>query len=140
MELLARIAQVIVPVFLIVAVGFVYGRRARPDLTTFNRVVLDVMTPVLVYTALAGKEFRLAEHTVLLAAGAVLILATGLAAWALARFTRTNARSLVPVVMFTNCGNMGLPLALLAFGVARQRRDGHREYTASRASISGPWS
>jgi predicted permease len=116
MELLARIAQVIVPVFLIVAVGYVYGRRARPDLTTFNRVVLDVMTPVLVYTALAGKEFRLADHAVLLAAGAALILATGVAAWALARFTHTNARSLVPVVMFTNCGNMGLPLALLAFG------------------------
>lgn len=48
--------------------------------------------------------------------GAALILATGVVAWLLARFSRTNARSLVPVVMFTNCGNMGLPLALLAFG------------------------
>ena len=32
------------------------------------------------------------------------------------------------------------PLALLVLGVARQRRDAHPEYTASRASISGPWS
>jgi malate permease and related proteins len=111
-----RITQVIIPVFLIVAVGWAYARRRRPDLTVFNRVVLDVMTPVLVYTALAGKEFRLAEHAPLLTAGAVLILASGVLAWALARWTGTNARSLVPVVMFTNCGNMGLPLALLAFG------------------------
>jgi malate permease and related proteins len=118
MELAARIAQVIVPVFLIVAVGYWYGRRKRPDLTVFNRVVLDVMTPVLVYTALAGKEFQLAEQATLLAAGAALILLTGVAAWFLARATGTNARSLVPVVMFTNCGNMGLPLALLAFGPA----------------------
>jgi predicted permease len=118
MDLAWRIAQVIIPVFLIVAVGFWYGRRMRPDLTVFNRVVLDVMTPVLVYTALAGKEFQLAENALLLAAGAALILATGAIAWFLARLTRTNARSLVPVVMFTNCGNMGLPLALLAFGPA----------------------
>lgn len=118
MELAWRIAQVIIPVFLIVAIGFWYGRRTRPDLGMFNRIVLDVMTPVLVYTALAGKEFRLADHTPLLLAGAALILLTGLAAWPLARLTRTDARSLVPVVMFTNCGNMGLPLALLAFGPA----------------------
>jgi hypothetical protein len=118
MDIALRIAQVIVPVFLIVAVGFFYGRRARPDLTTFNRIVLDVMTPVLVYTALAGKDFDLGEHARLLAAGGALILLTGLIAWVVARFTRTSARSLVPVVMFTNCGNMGLPLALLAFGPA----------------------
>lgn len=116
MDLLWRIAQVIVPVFFIVAVGFVYGKRARPDLTVFNRIVLDVLSPLLVYTALAGKEFRLQEHGALLAGGAILILACGAAAWLLARATRTQARSLVPVVMFNNSGNMGLPLALLAFG------------------------
>lgn len=116
MELVLRIAQVIVPVFLIVAIGWWYGRRTRPDLTVFNRIVLDVLSPLLVYTALAAKEFRLGDHTVLLVGGAALILGTGLVAWAVARFTHTQARSLVPVVMFTNCGNMGLPLALLAFG------------------------
>jgi predicted permease len=116
MEMLARIAQVIVPVFVMVAVGIAYGRRVRPDLTTFNRVALDVLAPLLVYTALAAKDFRLAGHTVLLAGGALLILGCGLLAWPLARATDTQPRSLVPVVMFNNCGNMGLPLALLAFG------------------------
>jgi predicted permease len=48
--------------------------------------------------------------------GAALILATGAVAWVLARVSQTSARTLVPVVMFTNCGNMGLPLALLAYG------------------------
>jgi predicted permease len=116
MELVARIAQVIIPVFLIVAIGYGYGRRARPDLTAFNRIVLDVLSPLLVYTALAGKEFRWQEHVTLVAGGAILILATGAVAWLLARAAHTQPRTLVPVVMFTNCGNMGLPLALLAFG------------------------
>jgi predicted permease len=116
MELLARIAQVIVPVFLVVAIGYAYARRHRPDMTTFNRMVLDVLSPLLVYTALAGKEFELGEHLPLLAGGALLILGTGAVAWLLARAAHTASRTLVPVVMFTNCGNMGLPLALLAFG------------------------
>ena len=116
MELLARIAQVIVPVFLIVAIGYGYARRARPDMTGFNRIVLDVLSPLIVYTALAGKEFQLRAHVPLLVGAVLLILLTGLVAWGLARLTRTQERSLVPVVMFTNSGNMGLPLALLAFG------------------------
>lgn len=118
MELVWRIAQVIIPVFLIVAIGYGYGRRMRPDLSAFNRIVLDVLSPLLVYTALAAKEFRLGDYGPLLAGGALLILGTGVLAWLLARATHTQPRTLVPVVMFTNCGNMGLPLALLAFGPA----------------------
>ena len=116
MELVARIAQVIVPVFLIVAIGYGYARRVRPDMAGFNRIVLDVLSPLIVYTALAGKQFRWQEHLGLFIAGALLILFTGLVAWGVARMAHTSPRTLVPVVMFTNCGNMGLPLALLAFG------------------------
>lgn len=116
MDLVLRIGQVIIPVFLIVAIGYGYGKRARPDLGAFNRIVLDVLSPLLVYTALAAKEFRWQDHVPLLAGGAALILLTGVLAWVVARLAHTQARTLVPVVMFTNCGNMGLPLALLAFG------------------------
>ncbi|MDQ7744028.1 AEC family transporter [Hydrogenophaga pseudoflava] len=118
MDLLSRIADVIIPVFLIVAIGYGYARRRPPDLSTFNRIALDVLAPVLVYSALAAKEFRLADHVPLLIGGAVLILGSGLLAWPLARLSGAQPRTLVPVVMFNNCGNMGLPLALLAFGPA----------------------
>ena len=116
MDLIARIADVIVPVFLIVAIGYGYGRKTRPDLGAFNRIALDVLAPLLVYSALAAKDFRLADHVLLLIGGAVLILGSGLLAWPLARAFGAQPRTLVPVVMFNNCGNMGLPLALLAFG------------------------
>ncbi|HRK39504.1 MAG TPA: AEC family transporter [Burkholderiaceae bacterium] len=116
MELIARIAGVIIPVFLIVAIGFAYGCKHRPDMATFNRIALDVLAPVLVYSALAARDFELQQHMALLAGGAILILAGGLLAWPLARWLKADPRTLVPVVMFNNSGNMGLPLALLAFG------------------------
>ena len=118
MELLARIADVIVPVFLIVAIGYGYACRKVPDMAVFNRIALDVLAPVLVYSALAAKDFHLADHVPLLIGGTVLILGSGLLAWPVARLFGAQPRTLVPVVMFNNCGNMGLPLALLAFGQA----------------------
>lgn len=118
MDLISRIADVIIPVFLIVAIGYGYARRQPPDLSVFNRIALDVLAPVLVYSALASKDFNIAEHVPLLIGGTVLILGGGLLAWPLARAFGAQPRTLVPVVMFNNCGNMGLPLALLAFGPA----------------------
>ena len=118
MELLSRIADVIIPVFLIVAVGYGYARRKVPDMAVFNRIALDVLAPVLVYSALASRDFRITEHLPLLIGGTVLILGGGLLAWPVAKLFGAQPRTLVPVVMFNNCGNMGLPLALLAFGPA----------------------
>jgi predicted permease len=116
MDLLARIADVIIPVFLIVAIGYLYARRKAPDMSAFNRIALDVLAPLLVYSALAAKDFHIAEYWTLLIGGTALILASGLIAWPLARAFGAHPRTLVPVVMFNNSGNMGLPLALLAFG------------------------
>ncbi len=73
MDLITRIADVIIPVFLIVAIGYGYARRSPPDLTVFNRIALDVLAPVLVYSALAAKDFHLADHVPLLIGGTVLI-------------------------------------------------------------------
>jgi len=118
MDLIARIADIIIPVFLIVAIGYGYARRRSIDLHSFNRIALDVLAPLLVYSALASRDFVIGEYVPLLIGGTVIILASGLVAWPLAKAFGAQPRTLVPVVMFNNCGNMGLPLALLAFGPA----------------------
>lgn len=118
MDLISRITDVIIPVFLIVAIGYGYARRSVPDMAVFNRIALDVLAPLLVYSALASRDFRMADHAALLIGGTLLILGSGLLAWPLAKAFGAQPRTLVPVVMFNNCGNMGLPLALLAFGPA----------------------
>ena len=45
-------------------------------------------------------------------------LGSGLLAWPFARLMHEDRRTFVPPMMFNNCGNMGLPLAVLAFGQA----------------------
>jgi len=113
---LERIVAVIGPVFLIIAIGYVYGRRNRSDLKTFNHVSLHVLGPLLVFTSLAGEDFQLKGNAAFVAGGVMVMLVSGAIAWPIARMARVSPRTFVPPMMFNNCGNMGLPLAVLAFG------------------------
>ncbi|NMM26324.1 MAG: AEC family transporter [Glaciimonas sp.] len=122
MEVFGRILGIILPVFFIIAIGFgfarVRGAAAKADMAAVNRVSMDVLCPLLVFTALAAKDFNLAQNGTLILAGVLISLGSGLLAWPVARLLGFDARSFVPPMMYNNCGNMGLPLAVLAFGEA----------------------
>ena len=114
--MLERILGIIVPVLLIIALGYVYAKKAKPDMLWVNRINMSVLSPALIFTALASKEFDIAANSMLILASASVVLGSGLVAWPFARLLREDARTLVPTIMFNNCGNLGLPLAVLAFG------------------------
>ena len=120
MEMFERIAGIILPVFIIIGVGFVYARlrgdSVNADMSAVNRVSMEALCPLLVFTALAAKDFDVAHNSWLILAGALIALGSGLLAWPLARLLGYDARTFVPPMMYNNCGNMGLPLAILAFG------------------------
>lgn len=116
--MLIRIVGIIFPIFAIVAAGYWYGRHKRPDMTFANQLNMDVFVPALVFAALASRSFDLGLYGKLAVAGAAVVLGSGLLAWPLARLLRVEVNTLVPPMMFTNSGNMGLPLMVLAFGEA----------------------
>jgi len=111
-----RILGIILPVFSIIALGFFWGRRVRPDMAMVNRVSMELLAPALIFSALSSKLFDVREDAWLLAGSAAIVVGSGLLAWPIARLLRENARTFVPPMMFNNCGNMGLPLAVLAYG------------------------
>jgi malate permease and related proteins len=87
-------------------------------LTTLNHASLNVLGPLLVFTSLAGGEFQFTGNMAFVAGGVTVILVSGLIAWPIALLARVSPRTFVPPMMFNNCGNLGLPLAALAFGRA----------------------
>lgn len=111
-----RIVGIVFPVFAIVAVGYVYGRLRRPDLGAVNQLNMTVLLPALIFSVLASRDFRLAEFGLLAGAATLVVLGSGLLAWPVALLARVPTRTFVPPMMFTNSGNMGLPLAVFAFG------------------------
>lgn len=116
--MLLRIVAILFPLFAITSVGFIVGRRLRPDLSQANKLNMDVFVPALIFGALANKSFQIMEYLPLLGATAVAVFGSGLIGWGAARMLGVAPRTFVPPMMFNNCGNLGLPLAVLAFGDA----------------------
>src|ERR1044071_3802275 len=116
--MIERILGIILPVFLVIGLGFLYARRTKPDMSWVNRININVLAPALIFTALSGKEFDVLASGPLILGSIGVVLGSGLLAWPFARLLHEDPRTFVPPMMFNNCGNMGLPLAVLAFGQA----------------------
>ena len=114
--MLIRIVSILFPLFAITALGYFVGRRMKPDLSHANKLNMDVFVPALVFGALVSKDFRLGEYLPLLFATVVIVVGSGVVGWLVARSAGIATKTLVPPMMFNNCGNLGLPLAVLAFG------------------------
>ncbi|MDH4190323.1 MAG: AEC family transporter [Betaproteobacteria bacterium] len=114
--MLLRIFGIVFPVFAIVSIGYVYGRLRRPDLSVVNALNMAVLVPALIFGVLSSREFEIGRYGALAFAALAVVLGSGLLAWPVARMTGIAAKTFVPPMMFTNAGNMGLPLAVFAFG------------------------
>jgi len=116
LALLERIAGIMVPVLAMVLAGYLYARRHAPDMSEINRINMELFTPALIFSALASRDFSLQDNRWLMLASVLIVLGSGVIAWGVAAALRLPPRTFVPPMMFNNCGNMGLPLAALAFG------------------------
>jgi predicted permease len=114
--MLLRIVTILLPIFLVVVVGYAYARRCQPDMRAANAMNMDVFVPALVFHALAGKPLDLGHYGPLAVGGLLVVLGSGLLAWPLARLLGYAPKTFVPPMMFNNSGNIGLPLAVLGWG------------------------
>lgn len=113
---MSQVFGVLFPVFSIILVGYLYGRWRPSDINTVNRMNIDVFIPALVIDSLMRSQFDLWSYRWLLLAGIGVVIFSGLVAWTIAYWRKLSFPVFVPTMMFNNCGNMGLPIAVLAFG------------------------
>lgn len=114
--MLTQILEIILPIFLIVLLGFSYSRAIKPDFAGVNRMIIDIALPILIFTSLSGKDFDPMGAILFTCAAAVHIALTGIIALPFARVSGAGWRSFLPCVMFTNVGPVGIPLIVLAYG------------------------
>jgi hypothetical protein len=116
-ELALTVAGIVAPVFLIAGAGFAWCRSGTPYPTEFvTRLAMTLAVPCLIFTALMETQIDPAALTALsLASLAAYALVLGLS-WAVVAILGLDRRSFVAPLTFGNTGNLGLPLALFAFG------------------------
>ena len=115
-SLALRLIAILFPIFGIVAAGYFYARHHKPEMAVANRLNMDVFVPALVFAAMAGKSFDLTAYAPLALGGFSVLASCGLLAWPIAKLFGIHPKTLVPPMMFNNSGNIGLPLAVLAWG------------------------
>ena len=113
-----QVFEIVFPLFAIALLGYLYARRFGPDMASANRLNLEIFTPALIFSVLAGEGFELARYAELALGALIVVTGSGLLAWPLARLFGFPTKVFLPPMMFNNSGNMGLPLALFAFGEA----------------------
>ena len=111
-----QVFEIVFPIFAIVLLGYLYARRHGPDMASANRLNLDIFTPALIFSVLSGEGFELSRYAELAGAALLVVLGSGVVAWPFARLFGYQSKMFLPPMMFNNSGNMGLPLALFAFG------------------------
>ena len=116
--ILDRILGSVIPVLIIVVIGYAYGRWRKPNMSVVNQINMELFVPMLIFSVLAAKSVDLSEYIPLALGTVGVVLGSGLLAWPICRITGIQAKTLLPPMMFTNTGNLALPLVLLAFGEA----------------------
>ena len=117
MNLIPTVLEIVAPVGLLGLIGFVWVKAGFDYRMEFiTRLCMTLSVPALVFTALMKTEIDPAALTTLSIAAALAYGVLTLVFWAFTRLMRLDLRTYLAPLIFGNTGNVGLPLALFAFG------------------------
>lgn len=117
MNLALTVLNITAPVFLLAAVGYFWvklGFEYRVEFVT--RMAMTLSVPCLIFAALMQIEVAPNALAALSLAALVAYCLVMVACLALVKLAKLDAQTFLAPLVFGNTGNLGLPLALFAFG------------------------
>ena len=117
MNLSVTVLQIVAPVFLLAGIGFAWvkvGLEYRIQFVT--QLAMTLSLPCLIFVSLMQTEIDPAALTALSFASIAAYAAITIVFLVLVRALRLQTRTYAAPLIFGNTGNLGLPLALFAFG------------------------
>lgn len=117
--MIADIAAIIAPLFVVAAIGFAWGRAGKPfDTTAIGTLVLNIGIPCLIFSSLTRLEVSPVAFGHMAGAYTVVLFANLALGAVVLRLMKLETGTYLPALTFSNNGNVGLPLCLFAFGEA----------------------
>ena len=110
--------NILMPVFLIIAAGFVIARQLPLDLRTLSNVLFYLLMPCLIFTTLSHLKLdvRSVGHICIFYIGMIIALATLGGLLARTQTWDSSMRSaFLLTVLFQNAGNYGIPVSQLEY-------------------------
>jgi predicted permease len=117
MDLALKVAEIVAPVFALALIGLVWVRMGLDYDTRFvTRLSMTLAVPCLIFMALVRTGIEPAALADTAVASLVAYALVTLMAWALVRGLGLHMPTYLAPIIFGNTGNLGLPVALFAFG------------------------
>ncbi len=117
MNIVLTVIEIVAPVFLLGAVGYVWVRLGIEYPMAFvTRLAMNMGIPCLMFTALMQTDLDPTAIRDVLFVSILAYFALTLAIAAIVVIGRLDLRAYLSPLIFGNTGNLGLPLALFAFG------------------------
>ncbi|MBL4751573.1 MAG: AEC family transporter [Amylibacter sp.] len=117
MNLLLTVLQIVAPVFLLALIGFVWVKRGYEYRVAFvTQLAMTLSVPCLIFVALMKADIDREVMTVTFLAACAAYLAVTAVFTVVVKVMGLNVRTYLAPLIFGNTGNLGLPLALFAFG------------------------
>lgn len=115
--MLEQLFAIIAPVFIAAGIGFGWAKMGKSfDTDLVTSLVTQVGTPCLVFASLSNLAVSPATIGTVAVVYAVVMAGMLTVGIVSLRLMRLPLHSYLPSIIFPNAGNMGLPLALFAFG------------------------
>lgn len=115
--MLNELFAIIAPILLCAGVGYAWARQGIDYPVDFvTRIVMNVGAPCLIIASFSRADIDIGKMAEMALATAVILLAMLLIGVVLIRLLRLKTSTFLPSLLFSNIGNMGLPLCLFAFG------------------------
>lgn len=115
--MLTEIAAIVLPILLCASIGVIWARSGTPYDTVFvTRVVMNIGMPCLIISSLDRMDIEVAQFAEILLVAMTICFMMGGLALVFIRLRGEDFRTYLPAMMFSNIGNMGLPLCFFAFG------------------------
>ena len=117
--MILELLSVVAPVFVVALIGLAWARSgAHFDEASISRLVLNVGIPCLVFRSLTSLDVPAADLARMAGLATAVMSMFALGGFAVLKAMKLPAHTYLGPLVFTNCGNIGLPICLFAFGDA----------------------
>jgi len=117
MELILTVFQIVAPVFILAAIGFTWVKIGWSyEIEFVTRLAMTLSVPALIFIALMKANISADTLSNLFLSSLIAYLFLALIFWITGKIFKLNMATYWAPLIFGNTGNLGLPLAMFAFG------------------------
>ncbi|NLE09018.1 MAG: AEC family transporter [Dehalococcoidales bacterium] len=113
---MTELLSVVLPTFLIIFIGFMFGKIRKPDLSIVSEIVIYIALPALAITSMLDKKIVLANAARIWGSAVFVIIGVGVIAFIIFTLLKKKHSGLYLPISIMNAVNIPFPIIYLVYG------------------------